>query len=154
MALISLDRGKIVARAPDGRPLRMAGTHTDITQRKLTEAALRESEARLRRTAQLLDQTQSAARLGGWESDLRTGVLHWTPETHRLHGTDPATFTAHARGGVCVLHAGEPQAPGLPPSPTPSATAPPTPSRSRLRMRNSAARTCRCAPAAEKETAV
>ncbi len=88
-----LDRGKIVARAADGRPLRMAGTHTDITHRKLTEAALRESEARLRRTAHLLDQTQSAARLGGWETDLRTGVVQWTSETHRLHGTDPATFT-------------------------------------------------------------
>ena len=32
------DRGKIVAHAPDGTPLRMAGTHTDITQIKAAEA--------------------------------------------------------------------------------------------------------------------
>lgn len=30
-------RGKIVSRAPDGTPLRMLGTHTDITEKKETE---------------------------------------------------------------------------------------------------------------------
>jgi PAS domain S-box-containing protein len=32
-----LDRGKVVARAPDGRALRMIGTHTDISERKRRE---------------------------------------------------------------------------------------------------------------------
>ena len=32
-----LNRGKVVARAPDGTPLRMAGTHTDITSLKAAE---------------------------------------------------------------------------------------------------------------------
>ena len=36
-----LARGKVVSRAVDGRPLRMIGTHTDITERKQTEEALR-----------------------------------------------------------------------------------------------------------------
>ena len=30
-----LDRGKLLARTPDGKPLRMLGTHSDITDRKL-----------------------------------------------------------------------------------------------------------------------
>ncbi|OQW66378.1 MAG: hypothetical protein BVN29_07945 [Nitrospira sp. ST-bin5] len=35
-----LDRGKVISRAPDGSPLRVVGTHTDITDRKRTEDCL------------------------------------------------------------------------------------------------------------------
>jgi PAS domain S-box-containing protein len=86
------DRGKVVARAPDGRPLRMAGTHTDITERKRTEQALHESRELLARSAHLLEQTQSIAHVGGWEVDLRTDHLYWSSETYRLHDTTPETY--------------------------------------------------------------
>jgi diguanylate cyclase (GGDEF)-like protein/PAS domain S-box-containing protein len=43
-----LDRGKVVARDDEGRPLRAAGTHVNITARKQAELALSESEARYR----------------------------------------------------------------------------------------------------------
>lgn len=38
-----LDRGKIIARDPDGKPLRLIGTHSDITRRKQMEQSLLET---------------------------------------------------------------------------------------------------------------
>ncbi|MDP4173997.1 MAG: PAS domain S-box protein [Bacteroidota bacterium] len=43
-----LSRGKAVSFDEDGNPLRMTGTHTDISQRKEAEEALKESEQRFR----------------------------------------------------------------------------------------------------------
>ncbi len=43
-----LARGSVVARAKDGKPLRLAGTYLDITERKRDEEALRRSEERFR----------------------------------------------------------------------------------------------------------
>ncbi len=43
-----LDKGRVVERAPDGSPLRVVGTHLDITLRKQAEIELRASEVRFR----------------------------------------------------------------------------------------------------------
>jgi PAS domain S-box-containing protein len=87
-----LDRGKVVTRTADGRPLRLAGTHTDITERKRTDAALAENRALLNRSAQLLEQTQAVAHIGGWEIDLTNNRVFWTAENYRLHETTPEEF--------------------------------------------------------------
>ena len=42
------DRGGAITRTVDGKPLMLFGTHSDITERKRAEDALRESEARFR----------------------------------------------------------------------------------------------------------
>lgn len=43
-----LDMGNIVERAEDGSPIRIVGTHMDITERKEIELAVQENEAKLR----------------------------------------------------------------------------------------------------------
>lgn len=45
-----LDRGTVISRDADGKPLRAIGTHTDISQQKKTEMDLRLSEERFRQS--------------------------------------------------------------------------------------------------------
>ena len=52
-----LDRGKVAAFTPDGKPLLMSGTHQDIDAHKQAEEALQKNEERLRL---LLDSTAEA----------------------------------------------------------------------------------------------
>lgn len=51
------DRGKVLARSPDGKPLLLVGSDEDISERKAAEAALLESQ--VRRTGELLSLAQS-----------------------------------------------------------------------------------------------
>lgn len=44
-----LDRGKVVERNDKGDPIRIAGTHVDINERKLVEEKVKESESRFRK---------------------------------------------------------------------------------------------------------
>ncbi len=84
------DRGKVVSRAADGRPLRMAGTHTDNTAR-------RQLEERLRQVEELAEQVSRLALIGGWEIDLETSQLTWSAGLRRIHEVDESfqpTFTA------------------------------------------------------------
>ena len=73
-----LDRGKVVRRAADGRPLRMVGTHSDVTQR-------RELEERLRKTEQIAQEVSRIAQIGGWEIDLVNSRVTWNEGTRRIH---------------------------------------------------------------------
>ncbi len=65
-------------------PLRLLGTVQDITERKQSEEALRQSEERLR-------LAQKVGLSGTWESEGATGRIITSPELQELFGLDPAT---------------------------------------------------------------
>lgn len=72
-----MGRGKAIYRDASCNALRLVGTHQDITERKQTEKALRESEQRqaekaLRESEDFLNRTGDMAQVGGWELDLNT----------------------------------------------------------------------------------
>ncbi len=54
----------------------------NISNRKRTQAVLRQKEAELA-------EAQSLARLGNWMWDTKTKVLSWSEELYRIHGLDP-----------------------------------------------------------------
>ncbi len=56
--------GMVVSRAADGTPLRMIGTHTDISARKQAEAELRASHAQLLEQTRLLQTTTASISQG------------------------------------------------------------------------------------------
>jgi PAS domain S-box-containing protein len=72
---------------------RMAGSTQDVHDQKTAEAALLGNK-------RLLDESQAVAKVGGWELNLRTGVLYWTDETYRIHETSPDTFNPTVDAGV------------------------------------------------------
>ena len=86
-------------RSPSGEVIGTASIGEDITEYKRAEQALMESE---RQQRQLIEQlkiersrlvdAQRVAKVGSWETNLTTLEVIWSDETHRIYGTDPATF--------------------------------------------------------------
>ena len=72
----------------DGRAVRLYGSFQDIHEQKLRDLRLAERE-------RLLTIMGEAARVGGWEIDLRTGVVTYTDVTNEIHGLpSPQAWTS------------------------------------------------------------
>lgn len=65
-----------------GTPVRMHGAIQDITEHKQTEEALRKSE-------DLLNESQRLSKIGGWAWNVETQTMYWTEETYRIHDFIP-----------------------------------------------------------------
>ena len=69
----------------------------DITERKQADAALRESEERLK-------EAQRIALIGNWELDLENNALTWSDEIYRIFEIDPANFVASYAAFLDAIH--------------------------------------------------
>jgi PAS domain S-box-containing protein len=67
------------------RPIGMVAVAQDIGERRRAQAALAESEERLRIA---LD----AGRMGTWDWDMRSGTMRWSESLERIHGLEPGAF--------------------------------------------------------------
>ncbi|HEY9670462.1 MAG TPA: PAS domain-containing protein, partial [Waterburya sp.] len=70
-----------IVRDATGHPIRLVGSMSDITQRRLAEEQLRKSEASLA-------EAQKVAHIGSWEFDVATQKITWSDELFRIYGLD------------------------------------------------------------------
>jgi PAS domain S-box-containing protein len=81
-----LTRGRVIQRDTAGLPIRIIGTHLDITDVKKTEIALRRSEERFRSLAE-------SSRAVPWEADIATFQITYVgPQIERVTGYSPADW--------------------------------------------------------------
>lgn len=94
-----------------GRVVAIIGVSSDITDRKQTEQILRHSEQELRLLAETLTRekarlvaAQAVAKVGSWETELSTGKVSWSEQTHRIFETDPASFSPTHHDFLQLVH--------------------------------------------------
>jgi PAS domain S-box-containing protein len=84
----------LAIRDKEGKPIRMLGSHQDITEYVRKEHSLDKNVA-------LLNYTQKIAGIGSWELDLKTSEVFWTEELYNMYGFDaklpPPPYTEHMK---------------------------------------------------------
>jgi PAS domain S-box-containing protein len=75
----SLLERSLIQRSGDGQPLRVIGCCVDVSE--------------IKRLTDLLAETQSAAKMGGWEYSCASREVTWTEEMYRIFETTAAEFT-------------------------------------------------------------
>ena len=82
---------------PNGAVQGFVGVARDLTEQRLAQAALAETEARLR-------QAEALAHAGRWLWDVASGAVQWSEEMHRIHGVEPAKFEGTLEAHLARVH--------------------------------------------------
>jgi PAS domain S-box-containing protein len=80
-----------------GVPIRMAGSLTDIHDRKVFEKKLLHTE-------QNLNVAQRLAHIGDWEMNLLEDKLSWSDEVYHIFGLEPQEFEANYQAYLSHIH--------------------------------------------------
>lgn len=70
--------GKIISWTDDGRPLRMVGSHIDVTEQQRLQLEFR-------KVSDFLSRTNRVAQIGAWEYFPESRSLVWSDVTRRIH---------------------------------------------------------------------
>jgi PAS domain S-box-containing protein len=92
-----LTRGLPIRREPDGPVVRIVGTHLDITERKRTESALRESEERL-------TLAFAGAQEGIWDWNLETDAVVYSSRWKQMLGYADDEIEPHISAWERLVH--------------------------------------------------
>lgn len=80
-----------------GRPVSAAVVVRDDTEQRLAQARLAEVEAQIR-------EGEALSGLGSWLFDVRTGVVQWNEQLHRICGVDPLVFEGTLEAHLGAVH--------------------------------------------------
>jgi PAS domain S-box-containing protein len=83
----------VIDRRPRKPTAEQLATLNQLSVQIIQQLELRHVAEALRRQSLLLEKVQRAAKIGGWELDLRSNVLTWTEETYRIHGLTRDDYT-------------------------------------------------------------
>ena len=81
----------------EGRFRGYRGIDRDITDRKMTEEALRQSQ-------KLLSETKHLAKVGSWQFNFKHNRLTWSDQTYRIFGVKPQDFDATYEAFLKTVH--------------------------------------------------
>ena len=84
----------LAIRDKDGKPIRMLGSHQNVTEYV-------NSEEKFNKNVALLNYTQKVAGIGSWELDVKTNEVFWTEELYNMYGFNsslpPPPYTEHMK---------------------------------------------------------
>jgi PAS domain S-box-containing protein len=86
-----------IVRDAAGRPVEFLSIGSDITERRRSDARLRESEARL-------SEAQRIAKMGSWVFDMSTRRVWWSEQVYAIFGLPPGAFGGTFEEFLAFVH--------------------------------------------------